>query len=66
MEGKTRICNSVPGVSQVTTATLIAEFSELSQLNRQQAAALAGVAPSTETSVSFGIVQPNTVRRVSP
>lgn len=42
---KSDIMNSVPGVGQVTIATLIAEFPELGQLNRQQAAALAGLAP---------------------
>ena len=36
---------SVPGVGPVTTLTLLAEMPELGQVNRQQIAALAGVAP---------------------
>jgi transposase len=36
---------SVPGVGAGTSATLIAELPELGQLNRQQIAALAGLAP---------------------
>lgn len=44
-KGKSEICNSVPGVSHVTTATLIAEFPELGRVSARQAAALAGLAP---------------------
>ena len=40
-QGKADILSSVPGVGNVTAATLIAEFPELGQINRQQAAALA-------------------------
>jgi len=36
---------SVPGVGQVTSRTLLAELPELGRLNRQQIAALAGLAP---------------------
>jgi transposase len=36
---------TVPGVGPVTAATLVAELPELGQLNRQQIAALVGVAP---------------------
>jgi transposase len=36
---------SVPGVGAVTAATILAELPELGQLNRQQIAALTGVAP---------------------
>lgn len=39
------LLKSVPGVGDVTAATLIAEFPELGKVNRVQAAALAGVAP---------------------
>ena len=51
--GKSEIMSSVPGVGQVTTATLIAEFPELGQINRQQAAALAGLAPFNRDSGKF-------------
>ena len=44
-KGKSAILSSVPGVGEVTTATLIAEFPELGQINRSEAAALAGLAP---------------------
>lgn len=39
-----RLC-SVPGVGSVTALTLLAEMPELGRVNRQQIAALAGVAP---------------------
>lgn len=39
------LMESVPGVGPVTSATLLAELPELGQLNRQQIAALAGLAP---------------------
>lgn len=42
---KDRILQSVPGVGPQTSAALIAALPELGQLNRQQIAALAGVAP---------------------
>jgi transposase len=43
--GKETLLLSVPGVGRVLAATLLAEFPELGQLNRQQVASLAGVAP---------------------
>lgn len=39
------VLQSVPGVGRVVAATLLAELPELGQLNRQQIAALVGVAP---------------------
>ena len=39
------LLRSVPGIGPTTAATLIAELPELGQLNRQQIAALVGVAP---------------------
>lgn len=44
-EAKINILQSVPGVGQVTTATLVAELPELGQLNRGEVAKLVGVAP---------------------
>lgn len=40
-----QILESVPGVGQVTTATLLCDLPELGQLNRREIAKLAGVAP---------------------
>ena len=40
-----QILDSVPGVGQVTTATLLCDLPELGQLNRREIAKLAGVAP---------------------
>ncbi|MCH7987913.1 MAG: IS110 family transposase, partial [Planctomycetes bacterium] len=51
--GKADILSSVPGVGNVTAATLIAEFPELGRINRQQAAALAGLAPFNRDSGKF-------------
>jgi transposase len=42
---KAALLRSVPGVGVQTAATLIAELPELGQLNRQEIAALVGVAP---------------------
>lgn len=42
---KLQLLKSVPGVGEATAATLIAELPELGQLNRQEIAALVGVAP---------------------
>jgi transposase len=39
------LLQSVPGVGPTTSATLVAELPELGRLNRQEIAALAGVAP---------------------
>ena len=44
---------SVPGVGPVTAATLVAEVPELGKLNRQQIAALVGVAPVNRDSGQF-------------
>ena len=52
-QGKADILSSVPGVGNVTAATLIAEFPELGQINRQQAVALAGLAPFNRDSGKF-------------
>ena len=40
-----KMLQSVPGVGEVVAATLLAELPELGRLNRQQIAALVGVAP---------------------
>jgi len=42
---RSEIIDSVPGVGPVTAATLVAELPELGQCNRQEIAALAGLAP---------------------
>lgn len=44
------LLKSVPGVGDATAATLIAELPELGHLNRQQIAALVGVAPMNRDS----------------
>ena len=44
------LLKTVPGVGDATAATLIAELPELGQLNRQQIAALVGVAPMNRDS----------------
>ena len=44
------LLKSVPGVGDTTAATLIAELPELGKLNRQQIAALVGVAPMNRDS----------------
>lgn len=49
-KGIAELLQSVPGIGQVTAATLLAEFPELGHLNRQQVAALAGVAPFNDDS----------------
>jgi len=43
--GKTRLLQSVTGVGPVVASTLLAEMPELGQANRQEIAALAGLAP---------------------
>jgi transposase len=45
-----KVLKSVPGVGDATAATLIAELPELGALNRQQIAALVGVAPMNRDS----------------
>ena len=47
---KADIVDSAPGVGPVTAATIIAELPELGTLNRQQIAALVGVAPFNDDS----------------
>jgi transposase len=42
---KVDLMTSVPGIGQVTASTLLADLPELGQLNRQEIAALVGVAP---------------------
>ena len=44
---------SVPGVGPVTSTSLLADLPELGQLNRQQVAALAGLAPYNRDSGKF-------------
>jgi transposase len=47
---KSEIVQSAPGVGQVTAATLVAELPELGHLNRQEIAALVGLAPYDDDS----------------
>lgn len=49
-KGTAALLQSVPGIGNVTAATLIAEFPELGQVNRHKAAALAGLAPFNDDS----------------
>ena len=51
-KGKSDLLQSVPGVGPNTATTLIAEVPELGKLNRQQIAALIGVAPFNRDSGS--------------
>lgn len=44
-KAKLALLLSVPGIGETTAITLVAELPELGELNRQQIAALAGVAP---------------------
>ncbi len=52
-KGKAALLASVPGVGTTTAATLLAELPELGRLNRQQIAALVGVAPFNRDSGRF-------------
>jgi transposase len=52
-KAKDRVLQSVPGVGPGTSATLLAELPELGRLNRQQIAALAGLAPFNHDSGKF-------------
>jgi transposase len=52
-QAKMELLQSVPGIGKVSSAMLIAELPELGQLNRQQIAALAGVAPYARDSGNF-------------
>ncbi len=45
LSAKAAVLRSVPGVGSVLATTLLSNFSELGALNRQEIAALAGVAP---------------------
>ena len=47
------LLQSVPGVGATTSATLVAELPELGRLNRQEIAALAGLAPFNHDSGRF-------------
>lgn len=47
---KRKLLESVPGVGPTTSAVLMAELPELGRLNRQEIAALAGVAPMNDDS----------------
>jgi transposase len=47
------LLQSVPGVGTTTSATLVAELPELGRLNRQEIAALAGLAPFNHDSGRF-------------
>lgn len=48
-----QLLKSVPGVGEVTAVALIAELPELGKLNRQEIAALVGVAPMNHDSGQF-------------
>lgn len=52
-KGKASLLESTPGVGQATATTLIADLPELGTLNRQQIAALVGVAPINRDSGQF-------------
>ncbi len=52
-KGKAALLASVPGLGPTTVATLLAELPELGVLNRQQIAALVGVAPFNRDSGRF-------------
>lgn len=51
--GRYQRMKSVPGIGEQTAATLMAELPELGRLNRQQVAALVGVAPFNRDSGQF-------------
>ncbi len=52
-KAKSKLLASVPGVGPVTIASLIAELPELGSLNRQEIAALVGLAPFNRDSGRF-------------
>ena len=52
-KNKAELVDTAPGVGLVTAITLVAELPELGQLNRQQVAALVGVAPLNNDSGNF-------------
>lgn len=51
--GKSALLQSTPGVGPVTAATLVADLPELGNLNRQEIAALVGLAPFNHDSGAF-------------
>jgi len=53
LQCQTALMESVPGVGAVTAATLLAELPELGRLNRQEIAALVGLAPFSRDSGKF-------------
>jgi transposase len=52
-KSRSALLTSVPGVGTTTAATLLAELPELGRLNRQEAAALGGLAPYNRDSGQF-------------
>jgi len=53
LASKAKLIETTPGVGKVTTTTLVADVPELGHLNRQQIAALVGVAPFNRDSGKF-------------
>src|SRR4029077_4558069 len=53
LTAKAALLKTVPGVGPVTVTHLLTELPELGQLNRQQVAALVGVAPFNRDSGKF-------------
>lgn len=53
LQSQATLMQSVPGIGAVTAASLLAELPELGQLNRQEIAALAGLAPFNRDSGKF-------------
>jgi transposase len=49
-QARAQIIDSIPGVGAVTASTMVAELPELGRLNRQEIAALVGVAPFNKDS----------------
>jgi transposase len=52
-QAKANLMLSVPGVGQVTTATMLAELPELGQLNRREICALVGICPFNRDSGAY-------------
>lgn len=53
LQSQATLMQSVPGIGAITAASLLAELPELGQLNRQEIAALAGLAPFNRDSGKF-------------
>lgn len=53
LQCQTTLMKSVPGVGAVTAVSLVAELPELGRLNRQEIAALVGLAPFNRDSGKF-------------